>query len=678
MSEREPQDQENITRELGELRARLHRYNYEYYVMDAPEISDAEYDRLMRRVKEIEAEHPELVTSDSPTQRVGGQPLAGFEKVTHAAPLLSLGNAFSADELRAFDNRVRAAVGTAVEYVVELKIDGLAVNLIYEHGRLSRAATRGDGEVGEDVTTNVKTIRSIPLVLQTETIALPPYFEVRGEVYMPRKAFDRLNRERSAAGEALFANCRNAAAGSLRQLDPKVTAGRTLDFFAYGIGQRQGLPFRTHAEMLAGLGRIGFRTNRQQRVFQSIEDVVAYCKDWAEKRAALDYDIDGLVLKVNSLALQEELGNTVKDPRWAIAWKFPAEEAMTVVEDIFVGVGRTGVLTPTAILQPVLLSGSTVSRATLHNEDFIREKDVRIGDTVVIHKAGEVIPEVIAVVAEKRTGAEQTYAMPTECPECGQPVVRKQGEAALRCVNPDCPAMAREGLIHFVSRDAMNIDGLGPSIIESLLEAGLIADAADLYSLTVTQLSEMERMGEKSAGNLVSAIAASREAGLGRLLFALGIRFVGAKVAGILAKAYRKIDAVAEAAMDELVQIPDIGPRIAESVVGYFSDPEHLTLIEKLRQAGVKMEDAPPVNSAPQIFAGKSFVLTGTLTTMGRDAASAEIEKRGGKATSAVSRRTDFVLAGAEAGSKLAKANELGVRVLTEQEFLAMLETGVI
>ncbi len=677
MSGRE-QDKEDLLHELGELRARLHRHNHEYYVMDAPFVSDAEYDRMMRRLMEIEALNPEWVTADSPTQRVGGQPLAGFEKVTHAAPLLSLGNAFSAEELRAFDNRVRAAVGNTVEYVVELKIDGLAVNLIYENGRLKRAATRGDGEVGEDVTTNVKTIRSIPLVLQDEKNFLPSYFEVRGEVYMPRKAFERLNRERSAAGEALFANCRNAAAGSLRQLDPKVTAGRTLDFFAYGIGQRQGLPFRTHSEVLAGLGRAGFRINSQHRVFPGIDEVIDYCESWADKRAALDYDIDGLVLKVNSLTLQEELGSTVKEPRWAIAWKFPAEEAMTVVEDIFVGVGRTGVLTPTAILQPVLLSGSTVSRATLHNEDFIREKDVRIGDTVVIHKAGEVIPEVVSVVAEKRTGAEKQFVMPAECPECGKPVIRKSGESAHRCVNPACPAMAREGLIHFVSRDAMSIDGLGPSIIESLLNSGFIADAADLYSLTVPQLSEMERMGEKSATNLVNAIAASREAGLGRLIYALGIRFVGAKVAGVLAKAYGKMDSVAEASLDELVQIPDIGPRIAESVVGYFSDPEHLALIEKFRRAGVGLEDEPPENSAPQIFAGKTFVLTGTLATMGREAATAEIEKRGGKTTSSVSRKTDFVVAGDEAGSKLAKANELGVRVLTENEFLVMLETGVI
>ncbi len=671
-------DPKTESQELEELRASLHRHNYEYYVTDAPTISDAEYDRMIRRLKEIETDHPEWVTSDSPTQRVGGQPLAGFEKVTHAAPLLSLGNAFSAGELRAFDNRVRAAVGNVMDYVVELKIDGLAVNLIYENGRLKRAATRGDGEVGEDVTTNVKTIRSIPLVLLDENNILPSYFEVRGEVYMPRKAFERLNRERSAAGEALFANCRNAAAGSLRQLDPKVTAGRTLDFFAYGIGQRQGIPFRTHSEVLEGLGHAGFRINAQHRVFRSIDEVIGYCESWADKRAALDYDIDGLVLKVNSLSLQEELGSTVKEPRWAIAWKFPAEKAMTVVEDIFVGVGRTGVLTPTAILQPVLLSGSTVSRATLHNEDFIREKDVRIGDTVVIHKAGEVIPEVVSVVAEKRTGTEKQFVMPAECPECGKPVIRKSGESAHRCVNPACPAMAREGLIHFVSRDAMNIDGLGPSIIESLLNSGFIAEAADLYSLTVPQLSEMERMGEKSATNLVNAIAASREAGLGRLIYALGIRFVGAKVAGILAKAYGKMEAVTEASLDELVQIPDIGPRIAESVVGYFSDPEHLALIEKLRRAGVRLEDAPSENSAPQIFAGKTFVLTGTLATMGRETASAQIEKRGGKTTSSVSRKTDFVLAGAEAGSKLAKANELGVKVLTEQEFLAMLETGVI
>ena len=663
--------------ELQELREQLHRHNHQYYVLDAPVISDAEFDRLMRRLQEIEAAHPEWVTADSPTQRVGGQPLAGFEKVTHAAPLLSLGNVFSAAELRAFDNRVRSAIGNAVEYIVELKIDGLAVNLIYENGRLNRAATRGDGEVGEDVTTNVRTIRSIPLVLR-ETEALPAYFEVRGEVFMPRRAFDRLNRQRSAAGEVLFANCRNAAAGSLRQLDPKVTASRTLDFFAYGIGQRQGLPFRTHAEVLAGLGRSGFRINPHHRTFPTIEEVVAYCESWADRRAGLDYDIDGLVVKVNPLALQEELGNTVKEPRWAIAWKFPAEEAATVVEDIFVGVGRTGVLTPTAILQPVLLSGSTVSRATLHNEDFIRDKDVRIGDTVIIHKAGEVIPEVVAVVAEKRTGTEREFIMPSACPECGQPVVRKPGEAAHRCVNPVCPAMAREGLIHFVSRDAMNIDGLGPSIIESLLSAGLVNDAADLYSLNVDGLAKQERLGEKSATNLVQAIDASREAGLARLLFALGIRFVGAKVAGILAKAYGKMETITEAALEDLVQIPDIGPRIAESVVGYFADPEHLALIDKLRQAGVLMEEKQSADLPPQIFAGKTFVLTGALSTLSRDEASAEIEKRGGKAASSVSRKTDFVVAGAEAGSKLAKARELGVTVLTEQEFLAMLEDGVL
>lgn len=663
--------------ELQELREQLHRHNHQYYVLDAPVISDAEFDRLMRRLQEIEAEHPEWVTADSPTQRVGGQPLAGFEKVTHAAPLLSLGNVFSAGELRAFDNRVRSAGGDAVEYIVELKIDGLAVNLIYENGRLSRAATRGDGEVGEDVTTNVRTIRSIPLLLQ-ESEALPAYFEVRGEVFMPRRAFDRLNRQRSASGEALFANCRNAAAGSLRQLDSKVTASRTLDFFAYGIGQRQGLPFRTHAEVLVGLGRSGFRINPHHRTFPTIEEVIAYCESWADRRAGLDYDIDGLVVKVNSLALQEELGNTVKEPRWAIAWKFPAEEATTVVEDIFVGVGRTGVLTPTAILQPVLLSGSTVSRATLHNEDFIRDKDVRIGDTVIIHKAGEVIPEVVAVVAEKRMGTERQFIMPSTCPECGEPVVRKLGEAAHRCVNPACPAMAREGLIHFVSRDAMDIDGLGPSIIESLLTAGLVSDAADLYSLKVDELAKLERLGDKSAANLVQAIDASREAGFARLLFALGIRFVGEKVAGILAKAYGKMETITEASLEDLVQIPDIGPRIAESVVGYFADPEHLALIDKLRQAGILMEEKQAADLSPQIFAGKTFVLTGALSTLSRDEASAEIEKRGGKAASSVSRKTDFVVAGAEAGSKLAKARELGVTVLTEQEFLAMLEDGVL
>ena len=495
---------------------------------------------------------------------------------------------------------------------------------------------------------------------------------------MPRQAFDRLNRERADAGEALFANPRNAAAGSLRQLDPKVTSGRTLDFFAYGIGQRQTVPFRSHAEVLSGLKKAGFKINAQFQIFRSMEEVYRYCESWSEKRTALPYDIDGLVIKVNSLAMQEELGNTVKEPRWAIAWKFPAEEAMTRVEDIFIGVGRTGVLTPTAILQPVLLSGSTVSRATLHNEDFIRDKDVRIGDTVIIHKAGEVIPEVIAVVPEKRSGKEKEFIMPAECPECGQPVVRKAGESAHRCVNPSCPAMAREGLIHFVSRDAMNIDGLGPSIIETLLENGAIADAADLYALSVPQLSEMERMGTKSATNLVNAIHASKGAGLGRLLFALGIRFVGSKVAGILGKSFGTMDRLREATMEELVQIPEIGPRIAESLVGYFSDAEHLHLIEKLKAAGVRMEDTQAGDQMPQTLAGKIFVLTGTLTSMGRDEASAEIEKRGGKATGSVSRKTDYVIAGEEAGSKLAKARELGIRILTETEFLDLLETGVI
>lgn len=664
--------------EVKALRARLHRYNYEYYVTDAPTVADADYDTLMRRLKEIESRYPELVTPDSPTQRVGGQPLAGFDKVNHSAPLLSLGNAFSVEELRAFDNRVRAVAGTMTEYIVELKIDGLAVNLVYEQNRLSRAATRGDGLVGEDVTGNVKTIHSIPLVLQPAGEFFPASLEVRGEVYMPRKAFERLNRERLTAGEALFANPRNAAAGSLRQLDPKVTASRTLDFFAYGLGQKQGLKLKKHSEFLDHLAQAGFRTNQQYRVFQGVEAVIEYCDNWTEKRAALDYDIDGLVIKVNDLQLQEELGYTAKEPRWAIAWKFPAEQAVTVVEDIFVGVGRTGVLTPTAILQPVLVSGSTVSRATLHNADFIREKDVRIGDTVIIHKAGEVIPEVIAVVAERRQGTEIEFVMPAQCPECGMAVIRKPGEAAHRCLNPACPAMAREGLIHFVSRDAMNIDGLGPSIVENLLNAGLVIDAADLYQLTIDQLAKLDRMGEKSATNLVNSIQASKQAGLGRLLFGLGIRFVGAKVAGIVAKTYGNIDAVMVASFDELVQIPDIGPRIAESIVGYFADPEHLELVGKLKLSGVQVVAASSEPRNLQTLAGKTFVLTGTLSTMGRDEASAEIDQRGGKVTSAVSRKTDYVVAGAEAGSKLTKAQELGVTVLTEEQFLDLLETGVI
>ncbi|WP_425058043.1 DNA ligase [Sporomusa carbonis] len=658
--------------EIEELRKTIHYHSHRYYVLDNPEISDAEFDSLLRRLIAIETAFPSLITPDSPSQRVGGVPAEGFDRVAHLTPMLSLGNAFSAGELRAFDARVRNGLdGAAAEYVVELKIDGLAINLVYQNGRLVRGATRGDGTYGEEVTANIRTIRSVPLVLNADD-DIPPLLEVRGEVYMPRREFDRLNRLREMSGEPLMANPRNAAAGSIRQLDPKITAERALDIFIHGLGTEEGLGVATHAAMFEKLQRLGFKVNPHYQVFDNIEDVIAYCESWAEKRVDLPYDIDGLVIKVNSLASQRLLGSTAKDPRWAIAFKFPAEQAATIVEDIFVRVGRTGALTPTAVLRPVRLAGTTVSRATLHNADYIEEKDIRIGDTVIVHKAGEIIPEVVSVVATRRTGSEQPFIMPAACPECGQPIVREQGEVAHKCVNPRCPAQLREGLIHFVSRDAMNIDGLGPAVIASLLEAGLLRDAADLYSLKPEALAALDRMGEKSAQNLVDAIAASKTAGLARVLFALGIRYVGAKASAILAQHYGDIDKLAGAGAEELMAIAEIGPKIAESIVSYFADPANRAFIEKLKAAGVKMTEERPA-AVSQELAGKTFVLTGTLS-IPRKEAEALIIACGGKVASAVSKKTSYVVAGAEAGSKLDKARELGITVLDEDSFIKLVQ----
>lgn len=658
----------------AELRQQINHHNYRYYVLDAPEIDDVDYDQLMRRLIELETAYPALITADSPTQRVGGAPAAGFERVTHLTPMRSLGNAFSADELTAFHNRVQNGLGadSPVEYVVELKIDGLAIDLVYENGLLVRGATRGDGNEGEDVTANIRTIRSLPLTLHGSPENVPALLEVRGEIFMPRREFERLNRAREAAGEPLLANPRNAAAGSLRQLDPKATAERALDSFLYGIGVRQGINLTTHAETLEYLKSLGFKINPLYRVFTNIQAVIDYCTGWAEKRGELPYDIDGLVIKVNSVAGQELLGFTAKDPRWAIAYKFPAEQATTKVEDIFVGVGRTGVLTPTAILHPVRVAGSTVSRATLHNQGYIEEKDIRIGDTVIIHKAGDVIPEVVSVVAGKRTGEERPFVMPENCPECGSPVIRQSGEAAHKCTNPHCPALFREGLIHFVSRDAMNVDGLGPAVLANLAEAGLVQDAAGLYSLTEENLLQLERMGQKSAGNLLQAIEDSKQAGLARLLFALGIRYAGVKAASILARHFGHMEAVQEASYDELITLDEIGEKIAESVVAYFASPENLELISRLQSAGVKMTEEKPEAAGNQPFAGKTFVLTGTLPGMTRTEATALIERLGGKVSGSVSKKTDYVLIGEEAGSKLDKAEKLGVKIIDEAEFLSM------
>ena len=661
--------------EADKLRREIRHNEYLYYVLDAPEITDAEYDRMMVRLRELEAHYPDSIPADSPTQRVGGRASSQFTEVRHLEPLLSLGNVFSAEELRAFDERVRSGLpaGSKVEYVMEPKIDGLACSLIYENGKLVRAATRGDGVVGENVTANVRTIRSIPLTLKVpdgETV--PELLDVRGEVYMPRQAFMRLNEQRAERGESEFANPRNAAAGSLRQLDPQVTASRSLSFFAYYLVGEGAQP--KHSESLALLAHYGFKVSENYKVVENIDEAIKYIGDFNELRQGLSYDTDGAVIKVNDVYQQRILGATGKDPRWATAYKYPPEQAETTLEDIDWRVGRTGVLTPTAVLTPVKLSGSVISRATLHNEDFIRAKDIRIGDRVVINKAGEIIPEVLRVVVEKRTGGEKEVAIPSVCPECGWRVERQGEEAAIRCANPHCPALGREGLIHFVSRDAMNIDGCGPSVINALLDAGLVRDAADLYSLRKDDLLKLERMGEKSADNLLAALAESKKNELDKLLFALGIRHVGAKVARILATEFGSMEKLQQAQPEELAQIRDIGDKIAESVVTWLNVPANIDLVERLAAAGLTMTFTPPASQEDNPFFGKTLVFTGTMPTLGRAEAKTMAQDVGAKVSGSVSKKTDYVIAGAEAGSKLEKAQQLGVTVIDEAEFLRLLK----
>lgn len=661
--------------EAEKLRREIRHNEYLYYVLDAPEITDAEYDRMMVRLRELEARYPDSIPADSPTQRVGGRASSQFTEVRHLEPLLSLGNVFSAEELRAFDERVRSGLpaGSKVEYVMEPKIDGLACSLIYENGKLVRAATRGDGVVGENVTANVRTIRSIPLTLKVpEGEAVPELLDVRGEVYMPRQAFMRLNEQRAERGESEFANPRNAAAGSLRQLDPQVTASRSLSFFAYYLVGEGAQP--KHSESLALLAHYGFKVSENYKVVENIDEAIKYIGDFNELRQGLSYDTDGAVIKVNDVYQQRILGATGKDPRWATAYKYPPEQAETTLEDIDWRVGRTGVLTPTAVLTPVKLSGSVISRATLHNEDFIRAKDIRIGDRVVINKAGEIIPEVLRVVAEKRTGDEKEVEIPSVCPECGWRVERQGEEAAIRCTNPHCPALGREGLIHFVSRDAMNIDGCGPSVINALLDAGLVRDAADLYSLRKEDLLKLERMGEKSADNLLAALAESKKNELDKLLFALGIRHVGAKVARILATEFGSMEKLQQAQPEELAQIRDIGDKIAESAVTWLNVPANIDLVERLAAAGLTMTFTPPASQEDNPFFGKTLVFTGTMPTLGRAEAKTMAQDVGAKVSGSVSKKTDYVIAGAEAGSKLEKAQQLGVTVIDEAEFLRLLK----
>ena len=659
---------EDAKARIDELCKTLSYHAYLYYVLDQPSITDFEYDKLYRELSDLERAFPDLVRPDSPTQRVGGKASDTFGKVRFTRPMLSLSNVFNAEELKEFDRRVREGLSAAPTYITELKIDGLSMNLVYEDGVLTRGLTRGDGRVGEDVTANVKTIRSIPLFIENA----PAYMEVRGEVFMPRESFARLNRERDEAGLMPFANCRNAAAGSLRQLNPQVTASRNLDFFAYALGDSEGLDISSQEELLEALAGFRFRVNPHYRKWDSIAGVIDGVAEWAEARHDLPYDTDGMVIKVNDFAQQEELGATVHDPRWATAYKYPPEEAETQVQKIVVTMGRTGVLTPSADLAPVRLAGTTVRRATLHNMDFIREKDIREGDFVRIYKAGEIIPEVASVIRTKRTGREREFFMPTVCPVCGGPVSRTPGEAAYRCVNPSCGGALRERLIHFASRGAMNIDGMGPSVVDGLLAAGLVSDVSDFYRLTVEEIAGLERMGEKSAQNLVAAIAESRSRGLAKLLFALGIRFLGEKGGELLAARYHTLEAIAAASAEELAETEGIGSAIAESVVGYFADEGNRAMLARLQAAGV-VTDEISEEAEGAAFAGERVVLTGKLTVMGRREAGEKIRSQGGEVQASVTKTTTLVVAGEDAGSKLARARELGIPVIGEEEFMARL-----
>ncbi len=693
---------DNIAARIDELRREINEHNYRYYVLDQPSVSDAEYDRLMRELMRLEEERPELVTPESPTQRVGAAPAAAFESYAHRIPMLSLSNAFGAEELVAFDQRVKRNLGlesdAPVEYVAELKIDGLAISLTYENGRFTRGATRGDGFSGEDITANLRTIRAIPLALHRSSFSVqrsasgpgtelplfstadhsslithqvPEYVEVRGEVYLTHDEFERINREREEAGEPTFANPRNAAAGSIRQLDPSITASRRLDIWLYAIGFMEGVSFDTHWEVLQALRSWGFKVNPNIRLCADIEAVLAYIEEWALKRDTLNYDIDGIVVKVNSLAYQDRLGFVARSPRWAIAYKFPATQATTIIRGIIVQVGRTGAITPVAEMEPVEVGGVTVSRATLHNEDEIRRKDIRIGDTVVIQRAGDVIPEVVEVIKEKRTGHETEFRMPTRCPACESLLEKPEGEAVLRCVNVACPAQVKERIEHFASRGALNIEGIGPAQVDQLVETGLVHDPGDLYSLTFDELVTLERMGKKLAEKILANIQASKNTTLQRLIYGLGIRHVGEHVAQVLADCFKSLDKVENASADELSQVPEIGSVIAQSIADFFAEPHNRAVLEKLRAAGVVPKAEVP--KAGGVFDGKTFVFTGTLQRFKREEAEEMVRQRGGRAASSVSKNTDYVVAGAEAGSKLQKARDLGIPVLTEEEFVEMI-----
>ena len=666
--ENKPNKKEAETR-IKELKDILNKSGYEYYVLDNPTMSDFEYDRLMQELIKLEGEFPEFATADSPTQRVGGEVADGFAEVVHTVQMQSLADVFSKDELYEFDSRVRAALGDeSVEYVTEMKIDGLSVSLEYENGLFTRGSTRGNGFVGEDITQNLKTIPGIPLKLNEPL----PFIEVRGEVYMPEKSFLRLNEQREASGEPVFANPRNAAAGSLRQLDSRIAAERKLDIFVFNLQRIEGKKLSSHSQSIEYLASLGFKVIPERDVYTNIDDAYKEVLRIGESRGELAFDIDGAVVKVNSFTQREFLGSTSKTPKWAAAYKFPAEQKQTELLDIILQVGRTGAVTPNAVLEPVRIAGSTVSRATLHNIDNIKDKDIRIGDTVIIEKAGDIIPAVVGVVKEKRPANSAPFEMPKVCPICGEPLVREEGEAAVRCINPNCSAQQLRAVIHFVSKAAMNIDGLGASIVEQLLDKKLINDCSDIYYLNFDNVISLDGFAEKSANNLIAAISESKKSGLDRVLFGLGIRMIGSRAAQILAAHFGNIDPLMSASVDELSSISEIGTKMAQSIVEYFKQDKSLYIIERLRAAGVDLTYTSTQKG--NNFDGKIFVLTGTLPTLKRNDAKKLIESYGGKVSGSVSKNTDFVVAGEEAGSKLDKALSLGIKVLSEAELTEMLK----
>ncbi|HZK34391.1 MAG TPA: NAD-dependent DNA ligase LigA [Bacillota bacterium] len=657
---------------MEDLRDKIRYNDYQYYALDQPLISDGEYDSLMRELVRLEKEYPEFHSPDSPTQRVGGQAIEGFSSIAHSTPMLSLANAFNSGELLDFDRRVRNTVGDEAEYVVEFKIDGLSISLEYQEGRFVRGATRGDGQIGENVTENLKTIKAIPLRLKE-----PYSIEARGEVYISKEDFENLNRQRELDEQPLFANPRNAAAGSLRQLDPRITATRPLNIFLFNLEQISDINFGTHIETMDIMKDLGLKISPFLYKTSSISEAISLCEEWTRRRHELPFDIDGLVIKVNSMAHRQELGRTSRTPRWAIAYKFPAQQKETKVLNIQVQVGRTGVLTPTALLEPVLIDGSKVSRASLHNEDYILEKDIHIGDHVILQKAGDIIPEVVRVQKDKRTGEEQKFLMPEFCPECGAHTLRIKGEAAVRCTGNACPSQQRRLIVHFASRDAMDIVGLGPAIINQLLDNNLINNASDLYYLEYEKLIELERMGDKSVKNLLQSIENSKKKDLERLLFGLGIGLVGARAAYLIAEEFGHLDRVIEAKDEDFLSINEIGEKIVQSITAFFEEEQNLHIIERLREAGVNFTQGSSLrdeeDSQDKKWEGKTFVLTGALAEYTRGEAKALIEKRGGRVTGSVSKKTDYVVAGEDPGSKLNRATELDVFIINEQEFIEML-----